>query len=39
MTVEDANGCLEYERYVRVLQADDPLVLDSTEVLDVLALG
>ena len=39
VTVEDANGCLEYERYVRVLQATDPLVLDSTEVLDVLCFG
>ena len=39
VTIEDANGCLEYERYVRVLEATAPLVLDSTEVLNVLCFG
>ena len=39
VTVEDANGCLEYERYVRVLQAYRSSCVDSTEVLDVLCFG
>ena len=39
VTVEDFNGCLEYERYVRVLEATSPLEIDSTEVLNVLCFG
>ena len=39
VTIEDANGCNNYERYLRVLEAPTPIVIDSTEVLDVLCFG
>ena len=39
VTIVDANGCSEYERYLRVLESTSPLVIDSTEVLDVLCFG
>ncbi|MDC0201950.1 gliding motility-associated C-terminal domain-containing protein, partial [Flavobacteriales bacterium] len=39
VTIEDANGCNNYERYLRVLESTDSLVIDSAEVLDVLCFG
>jgi len=39
ITIEDANGCNDYERYLRVLESPTPLVIDSTEVIDVLCFG
>ena len=39
VTITDANGCNEYERYLRVLESTTALLIDSTEVLDVLCFG
>ena len=39
VTISDANGCNNYQRYLKVLQAPTPLLIDSTEVLDVLCFG
>ena len=39
VTIEDANGCNNYERYLRVLESPTPLVIDSTQVDDVLCFG
>ena len=36
VTVIDANGCNEYTRFLRVLESNTSLVIDSTKVLDVL---
>ena len=35
----DANGCDEYERYLKVLEAPNTFQIDSTEVHDVLCFG
>ena len=39
VNVIDANGCNNYQRYLRVLEAPTPLLIDSTDVLDVLCFG
>ena len=39
VTISDSNGCDNYERYLKVIEAPTPLVIDSTNVFDVLCFG
>ena len=39
VNIIDANGCSEYERYLKVLEAPTPLQIDSINVLDILCFG